>query len=310
MSIRVFIAVSLGACAALFVAVWVSSPMTGAEETAAPRPSEAANALSTSTPTLAWPTSTATPTATPTLPPERQPMHVFVRAWIDANPGFSSVTALIADTECATVEPIIVPGDYAPSITVEIPAAAVRPGCGTPGAVVRFIVDGREARPTITWSPGEYVSLTLFVGPDFARYYGRYVLPQPPGLWTIVPTIGAMDCGYQLNPLLGEGPEWAYDVVVYPHEIRAGCGRLGGLVRFEVRAGDDVLAVAQETAIWEPGAVKELPLTMIPVVPRRALPITGDGSGAAGGLAASAAIAMTLWGAMLVTAGLSIRDEK
>ncbi len=232
----------------------------------------AAPPVKTATPT---PSVIRSPTPTATSTPVTS-MFIWADVIVNAAPSFDRVSALIANVECASGMPIIPVDTEGTNVDLIVPSAAERPGCGTPGAIVHFLIGGRPARGTVVWQPGAFVHVSLIVGPDWASYYGRYTWQWTPGgpLFEVVAVIDGRECGRQGNPLRGLGPEWDYGMRVLPDELRSGCGRPGSVVHFELRAGDVLLARARETASWQPLALQELNLTFVPI---RVLPSTGVG---------------------------------
>jgi len=153
-------------------------------------------------------------------------------------------------------------------------SAKEKAGCGTEGAEVRFRVGGTTANETAEWHlqhpthlhEGREVetlpeTLDLIVGPVLAIFEGS-VLVYRADTPNILAPEGAPVRAYVEDRLCGEsavfptypGPS-AYQIIVLPEALRAGCGREGASVRFTI--GDEP---TNEDGVWEPG-VHRLQLT-------------------------------------------------
>jgi hypothetical protein len=104
---------------------------------------------------------------------------------IDAAPAPDGtvVQALIGNTVCDEYTlgvgsssgvwgPIIPPGRRPNTITMVVPSANEKEGCGTEGATITFLIDGRPANETEPWYSGSHSVWMLTTGPRFARYSG------------------------------------------------------------------------------------------------------------------------------------------
>jgi hypothetical protein len=253
-------------------------------------PSAAGRAVAATPSPTGTATSTETPVAIPTLAPADRPMTVIGHAWVDGYPGGGDVSAFIGGVECGSGPQLAT--DAGESFALEVPAAAEKAGCGTPGAVVTFKIGTRDARPTAAWEAGAYLTTTLIAGPPFSLIAGTFTPPAGAGYVEVEPLVGGVVCGQQLNPLLGEGPSFDFIVTVEPAERRAGCGTPGAIVTFRFVRVDGMtrtpLGVAPLVAVWtvwdgspSSGATA------------RALPSTGVGEAAraANGLVAEAMLA-------------------
>lgn len=170
------------------------------------------------------------------LAPGEMVVHGWV--WLDARPVSGDIEAWIDGVLCGTAVSGEAVDDYVTGVSsLRIPAASKAPGCGTPGAVIRFRVAGRDANQSAVWQDGRQLRLDLVAGPSFAQYHGQFRATEP--FDQVEPLIGGIPCGYQLNPLMGIGPEYGYHVVVYPESLRPGCGRPGAVVTFRHIARDD-----------------------------------------------------------------------
>ena len=256
----------------------------------------------------ATPTPSAVPTATPTATATPvTSMFIWADVAVNAGPTFDRVTAMIGDVECVSANAGYYPESFGvTSAILQVPSSHERSGCGVPGAIVHFLVGGVPAKGTVPWQQGGFARVSVVMGPDWASYYGRYAWPATPsGSWFgVVAVINGTDCGKQGNPLQGEGPEWSYGIKVLPDELRPGCGRPGSVVRFELRAGDVLLARARETAIWQPAALQGVDLTFAPVP---VLPATGAGRSSGSASRPHAAFALAAAGIARVAAGWRCR---
>jgi hypothetical protein len=141
------------------------------------------------------------------------------------------------------------------AILLPVPSAEQTPGCGEPGAQIRFAVNGFAIPETRAWKPGRGEQLkvrleaspdTPTAGPAFAYY--TFALPARPEDYVGQPEqsveafVGGVSCGHAR----GLGPE-AIVLAVAPAELARGCGREGAAVSFRV----DGAVVG--TAAWEPG---------------------------------------------------------
>jgi hypothetical protein len=150
-------------------------------------------------------------------------------------------------------------------VTLLVPPENESPGCGRPGAIIHFEIDGRPANQSLTWAPGAGTFLTFTAGPEAAVYWGEAGFDRLPVNWHVVPVIDGMECGWQLNGFRGEGPTWTYEVAVYPDEMVPGCGRDRALITLRVIQTDQsgakrVIGDLEGAQIsWAPGAKTHLP---------------------------------------------------
>ncbi|MBI5283662.1 MAG: hypothetical protein HY874_01070 [Chloroflexi bacterium] len=206
-------------------------------------------------------------------PTSTDPMYASGSVWVDARPASGDVRAFINGKECGSGQSVRMnsePPDPVPFLVVGIASDEQEPGCGVPGAAIVITLDGRPMNDTVEWQRGLEWRVTLVAGPAFARYSGSLLFPEtewetraPRGVKAYVEGV---DCGAQIKgtfvPELGEHPpgppEWAYDVVVDPVELRAGCGQAGAEVslRLEVDGQPDI---DLGSVPWQTGSTVERP---------------------------------------------------
>ena len=248
-------------------------------------------------------------TPQPTSPPSVTATEIPTgSAWVNAQPSFEPVTAQIGDTVCGEARPVVA-GGGTPFFVLYVASDETIPGCGKPGAEVTFFIGGKRANQTAEWQATEgLISLGyLVVGPPFAVFGGKVTLTESPSQQEVVPFIGAVPCGYQTNPWVGEGPVFGYAVVVYPRELVDGCGVEGAEVTFKLvnQTTREVVAEAMGSAIWRPMASEgnvNLVFTRVPLVE---MPVAGTTGGrhfkwwapalAVGGLLALGSGIAVLW---------------
>ncbi len=220
------------------------------------------------------PTSTPTPTAastplpagrwwlTPTPSSAEGPVATFhAYVWVDAQPEAGDVVLpKIGDQVCGSAARRLVTegGSY---WDVEVVSDSFMPGCGTPGVIITFWVEGRRANETAQWYPGEEERIELVVGAPFALF-GGIVNRDINWPEEIMPVINGKDCGYAIHGFVDAN---VYDVVVYADEFRQGCGVDGTQVKFklvDVETGE-VKAVAREAGTWHAMLSEHLDLTLI-----------------------------------------------
>jgi hypothetical protein len=199
--------------------------------------------------------------------------HFVGLAWSDAAPvRRPDVRAFVNRKDC-TAGGGIRPPDQLPS-TFEISVASdlLNPGCGVPGSVIRFMVNGREANETAIWLANTRSTTDLVVGPPFAYFFGYVNLPtgEPDSRpqTSVEAFIGGVLCGSAHN--------LAYPgeiLVVLPAVMRPGCGVDGALITFRVNG-----LPTKETAVWKPG---EQTITVTPVASSISPAAAGDGGLAA-----------------------------
>jgi hypothetical protein len=194
-------------------------------------------------------------------------MIVGGEVWVDAEPTAGLVRAFIRDELCAEGAAGSPPDGFYPTVTLTIPPDEERPGCGAPGSVIRFEIDGRPAKQTLTWAAGVGVGLRLSSGPEAAVYSGIVVIDglPPPG-FRIEPLIQGKVCGRQVSAFRGEGPRYPYEVLVYPDEVSTGCGRPGAVIEFRAILVDpeteSTVVLADLEGVmgdWTPGERSTLP---------------------------------------------------
>ncbi len=274
----------------------------------------------TRTPT---PTSTVTPaaTSTPVAPPwaGSGASYFDVVLWVDGRQAPEPIVPRIGDVVCGgeTQTPIMPPDSGVLYHFVRVESDTTVPGCGTPGATVTFFVGDRQADRTAEWRAGEDQSLTLLVGPPFARIWGNADLHLNTGGERLAPFIGQEVCGYQENSWQGAAPPFGYSVVVYPRELRAGCGVEGAQVSFKLLdEHHSVLAVAVEKGFWHawdgtPATFESLNLTMVPPGDIRVGSVgTGDSQESGGAPAGVVAVGLALAGLATLAAGATLRTRR
>jgi len=262
---------------------------------------------------------TPTPTPTATATPVASAAADFdIFLWVDARQSWEPVVAKIGDVVCGgeTQSPVSPPDSGVIDHHVRVQSDASIPGCGTPGAIVTFLVGGRQADRTAQWLPGEERSLTLLVGPPFARFWGDADLQLKTGNERLVPFVGEKACGYQENSWQGAAPAYGYGLVVYSHELQAGCGVEGAQISFKlVDEQGNVLAVAEKTGVWRvwdgtTSTFQSLNLTMVPVSSIRVGSTgTGDSQESGGPPVGVVALGLALAGLTTLGAGTVLRKR-
>jgi hypothetical protein len=271
-----------------------------------------------------------TPTPTPTVTPAATSTPVApawagsgasyfdVVLWVDGRQAPEPIVPRIGDVVCGgeTQTPIMPPDSGVLYHFVRVESDTTVPGCGTPGATVTFFVGDRQADRTAEWRAGEDQSLTLLVGPPFARIWGNADLHLNTGGERLAPFIGQEVCGYQENSWQGAAPPFGYSVVVYPRELRAGCGVEGAQVSFKLLdEHHNVLAVAVEKGFWHawdgtPATFESLNLTMVPPGDIRVGSVgTGDSQESSGTPAGVVAVGLALAGLAMLAAGVTLRKR-
>jgi hypothetical protein len=191
------------------------------------------------------PTSAPIPSATP-VPPQPASFHII--PWVNGQDDVAlNVTARIEGTLCATGVPSFPTGSLRPVFQLSVPSEEALPGCGYEGAVVTFFVDGQQAPQTAIWHSGVSQSLSLIIGPPFARFRGGVGPSRVSPRQVIMPYVGNASCGHGTANDPGDG----YGAVVYSAEQQAGCGVEGSQITFKLLdAQGNVIAVANEKATW------------------------------------------------------------
>ncbi len=184
------------------------------------------------------------------------------------------VTAVIGDVECGSARTSgIVDGPEVAYYAMRVAPEDEIAGCGVDGREVRFVVDGVEAKPRVTWrDERQYVS--LWTGPDFAAFGGS--LTKDGWVWPVPCAGHGYDCYGPVvrasinGTLCGTKQPHGYFylsgyslLLVQSAESTPGCGVGGVMIRFTV----DGLA-ANETAVWSPG-FHSLNLSVGAPIPKR-----------------------------------------
>jgi hypothetical protein len=182
-------------------------------------------------------------------------MRIRGSVWIDARAASVVVAAYVGDQECAQFESGAVPDDYDAEYSLLIPSADILPGCGEPGATIRFRLDGVEVDQTAVWLERQHIWINLMLGPPFARYVRTFELPPGVDGLDIEPLIDGKVCG---ESLMMQATEVVIAIVaVHSAERTVGCGTEGAGVTFRlVSRGDDgtvtVIEELPETESWTP----------------------------------------------------------
>jgi hypothetical protein len=214
-------------------------------------------------------------------------MTVWGPVWVDARPAGTTVRAFVGETECASIDSILPVDVYITTYHLVVPSSEERDGCGKPGAIITFTVGDAPVDGAAAWQSGGTARLDLVAGPPFARYSGEFTWPDATGTLAVEPLIGEQVCGEQLNPLLGGGPSYGYDVVVDPATLQPGCGVPGATVRFRLVRQEEgrrtVLADATGGEVtWEPGTQVTGHALTFATPPNVVLPASGDGTTSSG----------------------------
>jgi hypothetical protein len=282
-------------------------------------------------PATPWPTSTPTPIAM-RLSPDLA--YFDINLWDNGRQDWQSkIVAKIGDVVCGTEtqEPISPVDSGMVEHFVNVQSDALVAGCGKPGATITFFVDGRKVDRMAEWSqeqnkqialtegprwmPSSFVSLTLLVGPPFARVEGN-ADPQLVVNGRVVPFIGDTACGYQENPWQGEAPPYGYGVVVYSGELQPGCGYEGAQITFKLLDEQrNELAVSQQKGVWHTwdgtaSTFQSLDLTMVPIADI-SIGTTGTGDSQNGGGTPSGIVTLglALAGVATLGAGAALRKR-
>ncbi len=117
----------------------------------------------------ATPTPTATPglTATPSL---QQVARFHGESWGDSQLSRGTIVAKIGSVVCGTGGPIPI-ADAPLKYQVDVVSTSITPGCGS-GALITFLIDGRQAAQTAIWHAGTDTQLNLIVGVAFSLFSG------------------------------------------------------------------------------------------------------------------------------------------
>ena len=190
----------------------------------------------TDTPMPLEPSATsASAEATTTPAPAEGWMTIGGHLWIDARPAGAVISALIDGQVCAE-ESTLLPPVGPPVISLDVPPASEKAGCGRPGATVFLEVNGTPAPQVVPWAGGETPLVEVVIGPPFGRYGGSFTYEGAVTQYEVVPLIDGNVCGEQLPwPRGGPSPVVFYEIVVDPIELRAGCGHPGAIVELRVR---------------------------------------------------------------------------
>jgi len=196
------------------------------------------------------PTATATSTVTPAPTPTPSPRQVDLfqgQAWLNGRVSGGPITAKIGDVICSEPSISVTPADSTVSIySVRVLSNDLRPGCGQPGAVITFFIEGIQASQTALWQAEGNQFLTLIAGPPFARFSGTLSISRTDSE-QVMPFINGHACGYDMGGGFVDS-EHVYAAIVFSE---SGCGTEGAEVNFKVTdAQGNVIAVANEKATW------------------------------------------------------------
>jgi hypothetical protein len=269
-------------------------PLTAADETQTAQPavvaSAAAAAEAEATPTAAPATPEPTPTLEdePTSVPEvydlptpasdAEAMALGGFTYVNARPAGGRLVAYIGGQECGRGTSGFMGDVQTAMFTFPVASDAERAGCGVPGAVISFTLDGQAVNETMEWQPGIQKDLVVYLsaGPRFAIYRGTFSLvggfrsrPNADAGLLVTPYVDGQRCGEAVPA--GVYPQdharFLYWVTVQPNELQAGCGREGASVvlRLQVEGGP---SLDLATVPWQ-----TLPVVPVPNVDlRRAIP--------------------------------------
>ncbi len=245
----------------------------------------------------------------------------------------AKIGGVVCGTE--TQSPISPPDSGVVCRFVQVKSDALVPGCGKPGATITFLVDGKPADRIAEWSdaekqyvpitegpkwePGTLGSLTLIVGPPFARIWGMADLQLRTGDEKIIPYVGDTACGYLETSWMGASPPYGYTVAVYSRDLQPGCGYEGATITFKEfdAVGKVLLATSNQTATWHAwdgtsSSMQKADLTLMPVAPTgMSVGSMGDGSsGTRMWPMTLAVVGLALAGASTLAAGIAIRGRR
>ena len=199
---------------------------------------------------------TPTPTATPGLtatPSVQQVARFHGESWGDSQLSRGTIVAKIGSVVCGTGGPIPI-ADAPLKYQVDVVSTSITPGCGSEGALITFLIDGRQAAQTAIWHAGTDTQLNLIVGVAFSLFSGSTpVTGNEPE--AVVPFINGASCGTEeFNEALPPpciGQLVGYTDIAYSAQQKAGCGVEGAPITFKfLDAQGNVVAVANETGTW------------------------------------------------------------
>jgi hypothetical protein len=228
----------------------VGTPTADVTAVASVQPPATETMFATETPVAGTPVPTtatvaAAPTRFPTLAPlptaasNDEPMGIGGTVWADGRPATGDVVALVNGQECGRAKSGRTDsGDPIASTVIVVASEAMLPGCGTPGAPVTVLVNGRQIRQSILWQAGYAPTSELVVGAPFVQYFGELHGSALPDSFEIVPVINGIDCGVDLSPARqGVDAVW-FRAVVDSSGLTPGCGAEGSSIEFIVRSPD------------------------------------------------------------------------
>jgi hypothetical protein len=208
---------------------------------------------------------TPTSTATPVEGFPTDFMFIGGTVWVDAEPVITNVSAVIDGIECATTTTSLLGESAVSGFYFSVPSDQVRAGCGVPGAVIEFIVDGATAPVTVQWQPASHPPIDLIIGAPFARYFGTFTYTGDVQSFVVAALIGTSLCGSYAGPQQGTGGpgSYTYFILVESQESEPGCGHDGADVVFHLSVTTPLglveAPVVLPTAPWQPGPIVTLP---------------------------------------------------
>jgi hypothetical protein len=246
------------------VAIASAPPTTEAVASTAPATTVEDEPTSVPDPVRHWPTASS----------DSEPMSLAGEIYVDGRPASGTLVAFIGGQECGKGQSGFAEdrGFFVVTVTV----AAERAGCGVPGAVVSFTMNGQAVNETVAWKPGVQDSaVALSAGPAIAIYRGSFSLvpgfksglPGAKPSLVVTPYIDGLACGDAVDAGVNllDHARWVYQVVVDPEELRGGCGRDGASVvlQLQVEGGP---SIDLATAPWQ-----TLPVVQVPNVDLRSV---------------------------------------
>lgn len=183
--------------------------------------------------------------------------------WIDARPASGEVIALIGGIECGRGQSGVLHGGDPPTFLIEIASDAERPGCGTAGASVTIVVNGRVVNETVVWAPGYQQPVNLVAGPPFGNYFGKLQFNGIAPRAVVRAYVDDVLCGEDPTVIARGAGTATYHVVVEPDALRPGCGRDGVVVSLRLTVEGQAEAEIHHVA-WDTRPLVELPLLPAP----------------------------------------------
>jgi hypothetical protein len=173
----------------------------------------------------------------------------------------ADVRAYIDGIDCSSG--YLAPADD-PRFYVRVVSETLIHGCGAPGKVVRFTVEGNQANETAVWSPAmrpDSSPLLLTVGPPFAYFFPTFETADGgfagyPWQHQVEAVVNGRVCG--VSEPYAQGTQ----VAVASHEAVPDCGREGDLVRFLVDG-----TRSDTTAVWRAGVQEAEIIFLVPSRP-------------------------------------------